>query len=200
MRKEKYIGVATEPEEVLKPTKTLEFLFPLLDMPRKLLFSQYKKYGIRETDADLLVNAYLYDDNIDYFHTDHITLLLRNYQDLNSIAVRERLIQRKDYVEDYEINSSYIAMVFKIDSIEYDLFLMGKYSCFSDKHKGLINKICGENSTSGMAVRKSPALKRAVENKLGVTLLPTDEVWGSPELEKEILTQTIRDLLKESLL
>jgi len=154
----------------IKPTKTLEFLFPL---------TGYDKVDL----APLLVNAYLGDkDMIDWDSESPDIFVLMKYYGTAQFMRLEKEIENNEYFKtSYSLwDGSYVMFVFTISpsfKADYDKFLQGKYSQFSNPAKIRIMRHRSPNSPMPLILDKDNSLKLYWEEKLNVELSNDDEVW-----------------------
>ena len=107
-----------------------------------------------------------------------------------------------NFVNSYDISDTFYGVkVLKFPSKfkrEYELFLQGKYSEFSNTAKALITKYHINNSQlkfAAHAVNKHEALRRFWENELQSSINSSQEYWSAPVEEKEVLTAVIKNAM-----
>jgi len=179
-------------EKASKSTLTTILLLPSIGMSRRALL----KYGF--------INAYLADIDSEIEYRDCIYLLFRpdSIEKFEAFYMRER--ESKNFVTQYDYEGGYIVLVYSIldkYKSDYNLFLEGKYSKFSEEYKETFPKFVKViNSETGITesqislqfhiLNKSVALKNMWEEELKVKFkdLGEDmEVWGKYDIHKETL-------------
>lgn len=154
----------------VKPTKTVDFLFPL---------TGYDKLDF----APLLVNAYLGDKDMLDWDTESadVFVLVRFYGNRKFLNLEKEIEKNKYFKTSYSLyGGSYIMFVFTISpsfKTDYDKFLQGKYSKFSDPAKIRIMRHRSPDSPMPLILDKDNSLKLYWEKRLNVELSSDDEVW-----------------------
>lgn len=151
-----------------------------------------------------LLNAYLYDKDVDVYKQDHITVVHVNYQDRRFKEFENTLMEHPQFVDSYDIaDSFYSAKVYKISDFHkqtYQHFLEGKYSKFN-----LLGRSAGLGAYSVLdnpqvlahVFFKSDELKKVKEQALGITLSEDSELWSKWDETKDVLTSEIKDILSK---
>lgn len=155
---------------VIKPNKTLNFLFPLT--------------GYVRTDFDpYLVNAYIGDRGLfDWDWSSPDIFILTKYDKSKEFMKMEKAIETNKYfLTSYDLfNGTYIMFVFRISpsfKSDFDKFLEGKYSEFSDPAKIRLMRDRSPKSAMPLILDKDKSLKLHWETKIGVELDDNAEVW-----------------------
>tara|TARA_R100000406_G_scaffold41208_1_gene27546 strand:+ start:65 stop:649 length:585 start_codon:yes stop_codon:yes gene_type:complete len=154
----------------VKPTKTLDFLFPL---------TGYDKVDLNP----YLVNAYLGDiAMLDWdLESPDVFVLMRFYGNRHFMRLEKMLENDKYFKTSYELyQGKYIMFVFTISPsflVDYKRFIEGKYSQFSDPAKIRIMRHRTKDSPMPLILDKDNSLKIYWENRLNVKLSSDDEVW-----------------------
>lgn len=190
------------------------FLLPLIGLPEKVLRAKAKK-------EPRIINAYLCDEEVDYWNEGHLFLLYRGYQshlpsDEGSVdnfnVFEESLRKNKRFVDSYELcKGALMVAIFNIDDIaEYELFIEGKYSEFSPSSKNKCIDACistiwdsRANSTKNTLMhifRRSKERQRAFEEYLKMPEGSMDglELCSKWSIEKEVLTSEIKEKLTKN--
>tara|TARA_R110002020_G_scaffold233207_2_gene444959 strand:+ start:1795 stop:2385 length:591 start_codon:yes stop_codon:yes gene_type:complete len=165
-------------KENVKPTKTVDFVLPLLG---------YSKADL----SPYLVNAYLGDTSMtdwDFESPDVFVLLRWIYN--HSFKEMEKMLENDKYFKvSYDPIDGYIMFVFTISpSFKPDFirFMNGKYSELSDPAKIRIMRHRTKQSPMPLILDKDSSLKEHWENKIGVQLSSNDEVWPIVNRNDEI--------------
>lgn len=108
--------------------------------------------------------------------------------------IKKQLKNRGSIVDDYDYAGGYVVTAHAIPDKyvkEYELFLEGKYSKFSDTYKALFpefvsiklgnGKMAKELSLQGHIFQRSKAIRDYWENKIGVKLDHDAEMWSKPD-------------------
>lgn len=176
------------------------FLVPLLKLNNDWLKTKIK--GHRR-----LLNGYLSLENVEGFKTDHLSLIIQNYQSVDFTQEENKMLIHPDLVSYYDIcDTKFSIFVFNMSRYEdYYKFLEGKYSEFSEWAKQLIiEKPVGDMEDVVLAkaiLEKSPTLKATIANKFEVEIESLDNcelgpIW-SQATEKNILTSEQFQLLEK---
>lgn len=118
-----------------KHNLTTTFLLPLVGLNSKVLKAKANK-SLR------IVNAYIEDEEVDYYKDSHLFLVYKGYQSHlprqldsydNFNVFEEAIISNRNFVDTYEFaDGRYVVAVFNLEDVpEYQLFKEGKYSEFS---------------------------------------------------------------------
>ena len=189
-------------------TNTTRFLLPAFGV-------NYKKY-----EELGFINCYLADKDREKVSEDiHIYFLFKPQDVVQSAALNkmienlEESTQNMDnplLLEDYDYEGGYVVMVLKLNDIyrnDYELFLKGKYSHFSDTFKDIypeerIIDFHPDDAHPGkylrwMAIHKDPRLLKWQENKIGVSLQGAEEYWTIPNQEVTELLDIERIRMEE---
>lgn len=157
------------------PTKTSTYLLPLLGKTKQQLYI-----------GTYFVNSYMSKDK------KHIGLLYRFTGTDKFKEFENQLISDKFCVKHIEYDPYHVLYIFRIQSEfteDVRRFFDGKYSEFSDKTKKLIidfHKV-PKNSLTQQILYKSEALRKKIEDELGVDLPDELELLSKPIEEEEIL-------------
>ena len=164
--------------EEIKPTKTVDFLFPL---------TNYTKADL----SPFLVNAYLGDKSmLDWdLESPDVFVLVKYYGNRKFLDLEKEIEKDKYFKTSYNLwGGRYIMFVFTISpsfKSDYDKFLEGKYSQFSDPAKIRLMRHRSPNSPMPLILDKDNSLKMYWENRLGTELSSDDEVWPIVERNDE---------------
>lgn len=178
-----------------KYNKTTVFLYPLLGIPMNFFKSSSGKTRY--------LNSYLYDLDIADYKTHHVFVLIDNYQDAEFTEFEKKLRTLNNYVTDYDIlGGRYSVKVFKIPDEfigDYELFLKGKYSQFSQsaKDRVMIYELKNLDLLTHI-FNKTEEARRTLEKALDVTLDKYAEVYGVYDENVEVLTFDNKHKLKHS--
>ena len=162
----------------IKPTKTVDFLFPL---------TNYTKADL----SPFLVNAYLGDKSmLDWdLESPDVFVLVKYYGNRKFLDLEKEIEKNKYFKTSYNLwEGRYIMFVFTISpsfKSDYDKFLEGKYSQFSDPAKIRLMRHRSPNSPMPLILDKDNSLKMYWENRLGTELSSDDEVWPIVERNDE---------------
>ena len=154
----------------VKLNKTLNFLFPLTGYVR----SDFDPY---------LVNAYLGDRELNDWDlsSPDIFILTRYYGNNQFMKMEKALETNKYFKTSYDLfKGTYIMFVFTISpsfKSDYDKFILGKYSEFSDPAKIRLMRDRSPTSAMPLILDKDKSLKLHWETKIGVELDDDAEVW-----------------------
>lgn len=150
-----------------------------------------------------IINAYLYDEEVDKYKEGHISLVHSNYQDAFFKPFEEMLMKQEDFVDSYDIaDSAYGVKVYKIHPKTmpaYECFVEGKYSKFDMIARLSCFKfgLLSNNSVLSYVFTKSEELKKKKEAALGIRLSPDSELWSKWSKEKDVLTPEIKEALRK---
>ncbi len=158
------------------------------------------------------VNAYLSDINREKTNDKDIHLyLLFKPNDKQKAELNKKIsdlsesdINKTDYIEDYDYEEGYIVLVLKFPEKyrkDYNRFLKGKYSYFSEEYRNLFTEdqmveFINENdkveklaskSFQWLVINRDPRMKKFTEKKYDIQLSPEDEVYHLYVEEKETL-------------
>ena len=165
-------------KENIKPTKTVDFVLPL---------TGYSKMDLKP----YLVNAYLGDTSMvdwDLDSPDVFVLLRWAYN--QSFKDLEKMLEMDKYFKvSYDLLDNYIMFVFTISPSfrpDFDRFMEGSYSEFSDPAKIRIMRHRTKSSPMPLILDKDRSLKEHWENKIGVQLSSNDEVWPIVNKDDEV--------------
>lgn len=151
-----------------------------------------------------LINAYLYDEDVDSYKEDHITLVHSNYQDLLFKPFEELLMNHEDFVDSYDVaDGAYGVKVFRIHPKcihAYKCFVNGEYSRYDNVSKLLCIRfgLLPNNSVLSYVFNRSEELRRKKEAALGIRLSPESELWSKWSRDKDVLTPGIKKALSKS--
>lgn len=178
------------PESVFdkKRTKTTLFMLQTIFPNNSLMATEY------------FVNAFMDDDGYKHLIKRAIFILFKvEPRNTKWMMLAQKLRSKPEFVLEYfcgmQDGKHLMMMVFQVPerwSQEYEKFIDGKYSKFSDDYKKLFpqftynEKALPIESTIWRVVHKSDALKKEVENYFSVAFDPEDELWGMPELKFEV--------------
>lgn len=187
-------------------TDTTTFLLPCLGMSLEELL----KLGF--------VNCYLLDKNREKINEKDVPLYLLFHPDekqLIKLSTKIELLEEEDpihsvYLEDYDYEGGYVILVLKFPTRfkkDYNRFLKGRYSLFSDEFKDYyvkekevefinqrdeVEKLAGK-SKAWMIVSKDEKWKKYQESKYDISLEDCFEYYHLYKIEDETLDI---DLLK----
>lgn len=85
-----------------------------------------------------LVNVYIRDINISDLDNNIFLVYRNNENNINLLNLYNKLKNHKNFILDYDYGNKYKVFVFDVPEnykTDYNLFLKGKYSSFSDKYK-----------------------------------------------------------------
>jgi hypothetical protein len=187
----------------LKFTKTATFLFPLLDIPKKLFDCNIKDVFGRTKISNRFINAFSRNKCINKYNEkdkDYVFILVKTYQDVDFDRFYTTLQAFPNYVDDYDSKGCCI-FVFKVPEKrqkDFDLIKNGKYSEVSaDAKKAILmnNFFSGKPFTLPLILNKAEALKNSWEDRLStpgsLAELKDQEVWPIIESENEELNDSI---------
>jgi len=187
----------------LKFTKTATFLFPLLDIPKKLFDCNIKDVFGRTKITNRFINAFSRNKCIDKYNEedkDYVFILVKTYQDVDFDRFYTTLQAFPNYVDDYDSKGCCI-FVFEVSEKrqkDFDLIKHGKYSEVSaDAKKAILmnNFFSGKPFTLPLVLNKAEALKNSWEDRLSTPGSPAElkdqEVWPIIESENEELNDSI---------
>jgi hypothetical protein len=186
---------------MIKYTKTATFLFPLLEIPKKLFICDVKDIFLNTKFNLRFINAYLKDTQINKYDKNHIFVVVRNYRDLSFDGFYDKLISFPNYVDDYEEGNCLI-FIFSIPEKnlkDFNLLLNGKYSQISEKAKELIvhnHFFNGQILLLKMILYKSPKLKEYWNEQLScppnsMVDLGDQELCSIIDLKKQVLSKEV---------
>lgn len=178
------------PESVFdkKRTKTTLFMLPTIFPNNSLISTEY------------FVNAFIDDTKFKHSLNGVIFILFKtDPKNYKWQMLAQKLRSKTEYVLEYfcgmQDDKYLIMMVFKVPdkyTNEYQYFIDGKYSKFSENYKKLFprhvydERAQPKESTIWQALYKSEELRKSMENFLGVEFAPEDELWGKPEPKFEV--------------
>ena len=162
----------------ITPTKTLEFLMPLIG---------YSKMELKP----YIVNAYLGDTSMsDWDFNSPDVFVLMKWMYSHSFKEMEKKLENDKYFKvSYDTVDGYVMFVFTISPSfekDYKRFITGKYSEFSDPAKIRIMRHRTKHSPMPLILDKDSSLREYWENKIGTQLSADDEVWPIVERNDEI--------------
>lgn len=147
------------------------------------------------------ISAYLDDVNHEPHYENAVYLLFKpeNMDTFRTFMTIEKL-RSAPILEDYDYEGGYVVVVYRFfDKYmpEYQLFLEGKYSKFSEEYIKLFpeqvaipnadGKIKMEYSLQYHIFNRSNAIKEFWEDRIGQKLDEDAELWSSPDLDLEVL-------------
>jgi hypothetical protein len=168
----------------LEKTKSFVFLPPMLNIDPILL------------QTHLLLNAYLYDENVEDGKEDGLIFLHYEYQDLEGSF--GRLENNMKLVSEFKgiYDPDRYTTMFYFDvpynrMKEYKLFLQSKYSQVSDEYKQRILKFhnFGTKSEVYGVLYKTKERRKVLEETLDVYISEDAEVASLLNIEKETYTK-----------
>ena len=169
--------------KLVKPTKTVDFVLPLLG------------YSRRDLDP-YLVNAYLGDVSMldwDLESTD-VFVLLKYSGHLHFYNLEKNLEQDPNFKTSYSLfRGKYIMFVFTLEpEFIKDLkkFMDGKYSEFSHPAKIRIMRDRKINSPMPLILEKDESLRKYWELKLDAELPQKSEVWPIVDYNLELFDKS----------
>ena len=160
----------------------------------------------REMYDPYLINAYIEHDVVDRFDkSSHIHILLNWSVDERFKKLESTLKNSKLCVSQYDPDKEGVFVVFimripKATVKDYQKFLAGKYSELSDRSKTMIMASTKPGGIIYRILYKEESLKKELEEKIGVDLNTSSEIYSSMEdsilKKKQILTnETLEELL-----
>lgn len=131
------------------------------------------------------INTYLLSKNHDF---DFNTLYLELYNPI------DKLERNSNYIGKFDTTDNNVMYIFKIPDFylsEYELFLSGQYSKFSDKAKMIACKsVAGKDGITNTNIYgilyKTDERRKYIENLVGEKLHADAELCSIPNLEREI--------------
>lgn len=189
---------------MVKYNKTATFLFPLLEIPKKLFTCDVRfPWGRLRFDQRFL-NAFMTDAGISKYKENHIFVACRNYRDVHFDGFYNALQSFPNYVDDYEKNGL-LVMVYTIpehNMEDYLLLVNGKYSEIKESTKQLIlanNFFSGPPHTIPLILYKTEMLKKhwetVLSNEGSEVDLGDQEVWPIIDQSCQVLTDEIASSL-----
>jgi hypothetical protein len=179
----------------LKYTKTSTFIFPLLNIPKKLFYCDVTNIFNKPILSNRFINAYLINPLMTKYNylEGFITVHINNHQDIHFKAFYDTLGSLANYVEDYEVNDN-LFFVFKIEDVfinDYHILLQvgAGYSLIKKEAKSIILKnyfFHGEPSHLPLILNKSTFLRDSWNERLNCDI-GEQEVWGMIQPHKETL-------------
>lgn len=176
----------------MKFTKTATFIFPLLGIQKNLFYCNIKSLGGYTKHTLRFINAYLSNPDVpNYNYKDYVSIVVKNYRDVDFDAFYNTMISYPNYIDDYEV-ANCLVLVYKVPDefvADYQCIMTGKYSEVSVEGKRLIlanNFYSGKPMTLPLILHKAESLRVSWEEKLGCSL-GDQEVWPIINLENEVL-------------
>lgn len=165
----------------IKATKTTDFILPLLGFTKKY----YEPF---------LVNAYLGDVDLKGYDKDKIYIVISNHNmNTKHMRIEDGIKNLPQFVDYYDIldgkMSVFIMNLPEEFNGDYDHFMKGNYSKFSQEAQIAVIKGRSEKSSMPHIFKKSEKLKQYWEEKAGSELPPNAEVWPVLTLENELLNR-----------
>jgi len=162
-----------------KHTNTSVFLVPALTIGKEKL----ERNGFIDGFLDDISHEIHYENSIYILFKPHDLEVFQHFL----ASERERITILDDY--DYE---EYVVVVYNIPTkylSDYQLFLEGKYSKLSEDFKNLFTKTSeeGRPTLQWEVFERTERLKSYWEKELDITLEEDQELWGAPDMSKEIL-------------
>jgi len=158
----------------IEKTKTTAFILPLLRISKRL----YMPY---------IYNAYLFTQKDDSFGV--IYVVFKWSGNLKYEKTLEVFRDSDNYRGEYTIcDESYTVFIMSIPDEfkrEYELFLLGKYSEFSEEAKRVICRDLDSSSKVPDILTKSNKLKQFWEDKIGCCIPESSELWSIYDREEE---------------
>lgn len=174
----------------IKKTICTVFMVPTLKIPKGAL----KDNGF--------INGFVRDELKDEEYTDCIFLLFKPKQiDEFKVFLDEEYQRTKDIIEDYDHESGFVVVVYKLNPkyfTDFELIRQGKYSKTSESFQKEFPKEItitrnglskNELSLQYRVFNKTEDLVKFWEDMFDVTFDPSQEIWHGWELEKETLTK-----------
>lgn len=171
-----------------KRTKTTLFMLQTIFPNNSLMATEY------------FVNAFI--DDAKFKHLLHRPIFILFKVEPGStkwIMLAHKLRSKPEFTLEYfcgmQDKKHLIMMVFKVPdrySNEYENFIDGKYSKFSEDYKKLFpqhtynERAQPKESTIWQVLYKSDELKRNIERFFDTEFAPEDELWGIPEPKFEV--------------
>jgi hypothetical protein len=172
-----------------RKTDTTIFLMPVLGIDRNKL------------EQHNFIDAFL-DDVSKQPHYDNCIYILFKPENLEYFQEFLELEKERynEIVDDYDYSGGYVVVVYKFPeefTEDMQLVLNGKYSQTSEAFKSKflkIKKIVTESglrqdliSLQWLVFRKSNDIVQSWEEEYGITIEEGQEVWGIPDMDREIL-------------
>lgn len=161
----------------LKPTKTTVFFLPIFEYN----MVRYKPY---------LINFYISDFKED----PKITMVFENSEDICFIDFITVLMENPYFNQSWDDHNE-ISLEFSLPreyEYDFDMFLLGKYSEFSDKFKNLLLKTYGREKSDNNKVTMYEVLypsdlkRKLIAEDLNVNLkVVPNEVFSVPNIDDE---------------
>tara|TARA_R110002050_G_scaffold116946_2_gene233641 strand:+ start:18258 stop:18851 length:594 start_codon:yes stop_codon:yes gene_type:complete len=166
-------------KSIVKTTQTMEFMMPL---------TGYSKEDL----SPYIINAYLGDVSfIDKLGTSpDIYILLRFSKHISFYTLEKQMKDNKCFKKSYPLlRGTYIMYVYTLNKkfiSDFDSFLVGKYSTFSNLAKTMILKDRSSDSPMKSVLEKSESLRDYWENRLDEMLPENSEVWSAIDYNQEL--------------
>lgn len=172
-----------------RKTDTTIFLMPVLGINKDKM------------EEHIFIDAFLDDISKEPHYENSIYILFKpsdvdQFQEWLEVE-KERY---PEIVDDYDYAGGYVVIVYKFPAElvpDMQLVLEGKYSLTSMNFKkrfSQVKKIITESglrrdapSLQWMVFKKASSVREEWEKELDITLSPDDEVWGKPNMEREVL-------------
>lgn len=181
--------LSKSPKATIRKNKTSLFLLPMIGFNYTEDWSKLVQHGF--------VNAYLGDDQYDLVIEDQLFLLFNPEKFTKEFEwFSEELRTHPLYTYEYDCPDNPYGKVVFVFSIlpEYQqnlsFFKKGQYSKFDQKYvNNWFPKFLPDSTISKrwQVFKKDAGLKQTLEEKLGVKLPETAELWDLPTPEEEIL-------------
>lgn len=176
-------------EQLYKFNCSTLFLLSPLGLSRRVL----KEFGF--------INCFLKDGNRDLHIVNPVLLLFKpDDMDTFQMFVEEEYKRSRYLVEDYDYIGGYVVLVYKFPeefNSDFQLFLEGKYSKFSDKFRKIYPKIIkivdeygrrhDELSSQYRIIYKTDDWKEQIEKDYNVLIDKDQEYWSVPDMSRETL-------------
>ncbi|QDP52819.1 MAG: hypothetical protein Unbinned838contig1000_70 [Prokaryotic dsDNA virus sp.] len=169
--------------KVIKPTKTVDFIFPLT--------------GYSKADLDpYLVNAYLGDVSmLDWdLESPDVFVLLKYSGHITFYELEKELERNEHFKTSYSLfRGKYIMFVFTIGPTfidDFNKFMEGKYSKLSHPAKIRIMRHRKPNSPMPLILDKDKSLREYWELKLDAELPQKSEVWPIMNIDDELFDKS----------
>ena len=179
---------------------TTVFLLPLIPLD-KGIFDFVMPY---KGKSSRLLNAYVYDADVQRYQRDHVSVVHSNLQDIGFRAFENILENHSCYVDSYDIaNTEYGVKVFKIPDqslLSYEAFLRGDYSRYylHDIASVLYFNYLNQGDYLQKVFAKDEELRAKKEELLG-TSLKDNELWSIYDPQYDLLHQDLKDQLSSKL-
>lgn len=180
-------------QKKLKSTKTTQFLLPILGFQLSSYPNQFiSSYIIHSREAELPKIVVTFE-NISDKHEDFEIFKMHIYK-------MQNIPEFRDDLSTYDDEDKELVLVFDLKKEfikDYELFIQGKYSKFSDKLKDLLIKVYGKGQAPGHKASMFDTLypkdekRKLLADHIGYDdYTKLEEVLDSPDLNFEVYRST----------